>query len=351
MGSKRCAHSGALLEQLKYLLCEKSTLFVIFFLKDTTWVPRPRVNASVLPENEAAICERLRQVRLGHRMKLTEVAALVGISRERWSSYEYGRAPVPYAVANAVCWQFGYSQRWLATGKPPKLHYVPIQAEIEAAIDKGSVFSQVFKDILAGPLSRFYADVSERLKVDEGALDDEEEMLENYAALEGGAPYRVVSMPYFMRAFKMLVMLVPDARLGEFFDAVNKAANEFLGRHKVEVAAHWKEFRKGDPMTVAPEFQEQRDSSSKPTWSKLIDTGGKIDKLIQVNPADENWGRWLKRLKQLCKVPGTQARLAEDVRATKQHVSNWVKGASRPSADYALRLREWIIQQESKTNR
>ena len=59
------------------------------------------------------------------------------------------------------------------------------------------------------------------------------------------------------------------------------------------------------------------------------------------------WTPWQKSLGQLCEPQGTQARLARDLGVSRQIVSRWVSGNAEPSADFALRLIEWIKAEEA----
>ena len=60
------------------------------------------------------------------------------------------------------------------------------------------------------------------------------------------------------------------------------------------------------------------------------------------------WLRLVERVSKITSQRGDRARLARDLNVTRQAVSNWLSGASAPSAVVTLRLLEWVTAEEAK---
>lgn len=60
------------------------------------------------------------------------------------------------------------------------------------------------------------------------------------------------------------------------------------------------------------------------------------------------WNDLRLRLSALMNRYGARARLAREMSVTPQAVSKWLSGASAPTAETTLRLREWVIAAEAK---
>jgi len=69
-----------------------------------------------MPENERAICHRLKKARAVLKMTRSEVASRIGVTQEALAAWEAGRAPLRHAVAVRFCSEFCVDLTWLATG-------------------------------------------------------------------------------------------------------------------------------------------------------------------------------------------------------------------------------------------
>ena len=56
-----------------------------------------------------------------------------------------------------------------------------------------------------------------------------------------------------------------------------------------------------------------------------------------------NWAKLRKLLLSETTVPGAKAAIARRFKVTTQAVSQWLSGKTMPSADTALRLRDWLL--------
>jgi transcriptional regulator with XRE-family HTH domain len=60
------------------------------------------------------------------------------------------------------------------------------------------------------------------------------------------------------------------------------------------------------------------------------------------------WGELRSRIRALTDRHGARAQLAREFEVTPQAVAEWLSGASAPTAETTLRLREWVSEAEAK---
>jgi len=71
---------------------------------------------SQLADRETAICLRIREARDLAEVTQEKLAELIGVPRDRLSTYEKCRAPLRFETGLRVCRQLIISEEWLATG-------------------------------------------------------------------------------------------------------------------------------------------------------------------------------------------------------------------------------------------
>jgi hypothetical protein len=76
------------------------------------------------------------------------MAKRAAIDSNRLASYEHGRNPFPYRIANKIACETGFNQRWLATGQLPQKPFFPIDSLIEDVVPARALFSQIFDALL-----------------------------------------------------------------------------------------------------------------------------------------------------------------------------------------------------------
>lgn len=79
-------------------------------------VPRRTRQESRLNSRESGICLRVREAREIAQVTQEKLARLIGIPRDRLSTYEKCRAPIRFDVGLRICRQLIISEEWLATG-------------------------------------------------------------------------------------------------------------------------------------------------------------------------------------------------------------------------------------------
>ncbi len=258
---------------------------------------------------------------------MQEAAAAAGISKDRWASYEYGRAPVRYDLGRKACQMFGFSQRWFATGQLPMWHYVPIPNWVEEPIPERVLFSEAFDNYLAPEINFHYQQVSKTLSLPVARLDEEEEVIESFNRVKGG-DLRGVLKDRYDEAFGYQRLLIPDHLLQDYYASIFSAGSDF-------VQAHWEEVKKHKAARKADGGNEHQETivDNTPAAGYTSSTDMKT-----------RWNDYQRKLKQLCAVPGTKAAIAKKLKVSRTMVSKWVatEKPSEPSADYAFQLIEWI---------
>ena len=266
-------------------------------------------------------------MRLEHRLKLREAAEAIGMTKELWSSYEYGRAPVRYWLGRMACEQFGFSQKWLATGQPPRWHYVQVPKEVEGKMLVETLFSRAYDEVLAPLIEPHYQNASEVLRVAVEDLDSEEEKLENLNAVAAGLSPERVAENYFRDALGIQRILVPDRLIPGYYKAMLRSGKQFLKEHWDEVAAYRKRVNES--------------ASAEPPTKKTIVDKKPAAAYPSATDMKTRWKDYQKKLKELCKVRGVKAAIAKKLKVSRTMVSKWVDG-SEPSYDLAVQVIEWI---------
>lgn len=96
-----------------------------------------------MDDREKAICARVRQFREQIKWPQPAFAYEIGVTRDQLASVEYGRTPLKYSLAYAVCYTFDVSEYWLATGRGPLTPYHRTGPS-PGSLPEKSLFSEVF---------------------------------------------------------------------------------------------------------------------------------------------------------------------------------------------------------------
>ena len=125
--------------------------------------PRITRQKSKLPQREIDICLRIREAREIADVTQEKLAVLVGIPKDRLSSYEKCRAPLKFDLGLRICRQLIISEEWLATGNVKSLDsegnpelkelyqrycYDLLSESITNSIPPGTLFSDAFDKFL-----------------------------------------------------------------------------------------------------------------------------------------------------------------------------------------------------------
>jgi transcriptional regulator with XRE-family HTH domain len=82
---------------------------------------------------------------------------------------------------------------------------------------------------------------------------------------------------------------------------------------------------------------------------KILELESRKHNLRQMLDQVSNWAELRKLLLSETATPGAKTSLARHFKVTTQAVSQWLSGKTKPSADTALRLRDWLLNKNHPT--
>jgi DNA-binding phage protein len=250
------------------------------------------------------------------------MARVLGISRERLASYEYGRAPLRYGVADDFCLTCSVNQRWLAEGRPPSSYRVPIAEKLSNTIPRDMLFSEAFDRFLRNPIDHHLKEVAKAVGWREQDLDASVGM---HFVLHAGETPASNAARLMTTIFEPLMDRLPEDLYPQLFRTIYKAVKSFTLEHELE---------------LLPEKQE-----------KVVDDNTTTGSLhAAVNPLS-HWGQLLRQLRAATSARGEQAALARHLGLTRQAVSKWFSSTGEPSAEVALKALAWLQDKERKRRR
>lgn len=94
-----------------------------------------------VPDEEIAVCKRLRDAREHAMIPRTSLAEALNIKESRLNNYERARVPLPATFATEACAFLEISPLWLSTGLGPQSPYTDIASKFEHP-HKGELLSQ-----------------------------------------------------------------------------------------------------------------------------------------------------------------------------------------------------------------
>jgi transcriptional regulator with XRE-family HTH domain len=265
-----------------------------------------------VPPRELEICRRIRHVRLTLHLTQGEMAKRLFITRERLSTYEYGRVSVPYDVGNRFCSVFSINQRWLAEGKEPVTYYLAVQPKLISS--PRMLFSTAYEKILKPHVENHLLKLSEDWGV---AVEEIDATMEStgsfiYPIGEGSEDRFRLYLSDLVLGF---ASTLPVALKAEFYLSIKSQIERFK-------LAHQRDIQK---------FIE----SEKETGS------------FQTMPDNRRyWKSILERLRKATDRRGAKAHLAKDLGITRQAIYKWFSGKGEPSVEVALAALDWLEQCE-----
>jgi len=268
---------------------------------------------SFLPDREIEICRRVREIRTKALGSQSAFSELVGISRSRLVSYEECRAPVRYDLGKQICYRCNVNQRWFATGAYPKKPYFDLSPNLEFAIRPRALFSTAYDEVLKEAVEQRILDVEKRIGRRAALAGDYEEGLLDNFHLVGEKEPRADAF-YVARIIQYKLRSLDEPLLTEYCKVLMEADSDFSQEHP-----------------------EQPPHSVKNKQQPVVDKYLPPD-MIPAMASGSYWPELRRRLRKAMAKHGAKARLARDLRVTRQAVDKWISGASAPSAEIALDL-------------
>jgi transcriptional regulator with XRE-family HTH domain len=260
-------------------------------------VPRKRP----LPPQELEICRRLKAFRHASGLSRAAFARKVGVSDSVFIRLEHFRSPLQFGVFRAISAHFPINPYWLQTGNAtPLLRESLGDAGLSQILPASALFSEIYPTIY------------------KPHFDSVEEM-----------------KPQIERILKALEA-VPD--LIEFGLLTKKQAAK-MRRLRDQLL---REFEETLP------FANKAEAIDASPGQVMLDISGAVADNSPVQKQIRTLGELVERLHKLTKPRGAKAALAREFRVSRQAVDQWLSRESSPSAEIALRLLQWVEQQERK---
>jgi transcriptional regulator with XRE-family HTH domain len=276
------------------------------------------------PASKELLRKRLRQLRKSHGLTQAAAALYFDTTRESWSSYEEGRAQMPWGVYLKIFHKFQVSAFWLAGESNFQL--APM-AENPAAINVSSRLPFLTAFALAREALKPSEDkavqlASERLR---SAGEEYLECLELFAGL-----------PENRR-----VDLLREGWLALQFAAIQQTLNAWLEiispaytREQIRdgLLALWK--RRSTPQKLSEPSAPGKVSGTSYLQASGIST---ISEPV-LSRIPTNWDDLLNDLKAATTERGSKVRLARQLKVNRQRISEWLSGKGKPDAELTIAL-------------
>jgi transcriptional regulator with XRE-family HTH domain len=334
---------------------------------------RSSMLGSKLPPRELKICQRVREAREIASVTQGGLAEMVGIPRDRLSTYEKGRAPLKCDLALRICRQLIISEEWLATGETRTFAKRISGPAQWTKFSRERVFPRYCLDLLSEPVAR---------SIPPGMLFSQAFDTELRKAYEEIAsrvpplfPPRIilsVSLPepelvarliqvIFDRQLELINFTVPE------YDAASWPIQRFYGEKILflcqdlfRIAWHADfdlvEFQElfapiheyldkfdDDQKERSQEINEARETGNTLGKKNVAEAESKHSLRFMLWPELWTWSGVRTQLRlALDSRRGAKASLARRFGVTTQAVSQWLSGASMPSADTAFHIRKLL---------
>lgn len=203
---------------------------------------------------ELRICKRLREIREAKRYSLSDFAALLGITKDRLASYEYGRAPIRYWLADKVCSHFDLNQRWFYYGRKPGRNYMRPGRDLSSRINSEDLFTSVYNNQLSDLIEGRLTQIANALGCSYDELDIRPDASVLFANLGEDASTSEDLYRALCKWFEWHTKYVPPELRQQYFRAVVDASGtvmerreEIIERYFVQVKDQYKDVPFPDP--------------------------------------------------------------------------------------------------------
>jgi transcriptional regulator with XRE-family HTH domain len=304
-----------------------------------------------MPDEERAICRRLRQFRLFTGLDQAEFAAVAGLDPSAYAGYEYARSQLNYPAAWRILNAFRrLNPIWLAEGGPDAamldLFYITSPAP-EDLPDYGprTPFSIVFHALLHHML------ISSR-----SAWVSSDQPFPLFR-MSPDIPGRLAGKDIFADLIALWLAGRLDSKVNEFLDALGRAAQPVLDafpwdspkniEQRLAAMLRLEAKRRASAYALADlDLRIRSQGLPKISQRKLLTDVAASGKLAPVKSQLKNL---LAELSRLTQRPGQKTKLAKFLGAPLTSVSRWLSGEREPGGEIALKMRYWADHPELHT--
>ncbi len=248
-------------------------------------------------------------------------AGMLRVDSNRLASYESGRVPIRYPLADAFCRRFNVSQRWLAEGVQPERFYIPVGPGTLKEMPENLLFSEAYQRFLKPFSDEYFKKYAEAI---EGATEHDLEELAWGTMPIIGFETREELKPLFLRLVTWLFDACPLSYLGLLYGTLSRAGRMFLA------------------IPPVPRMARPR---AAPAESGLTS----VTEVINPSPVHSEVTKLLDRVRKAASEPGKKSALAEFLGVARPRVSEWLSGRQEPGGETTLRLLQWVEREESRS--
>jgi transcriptional regulator with XRE-family HTH domain len=267
-------------------------------------------------ERELLICSRVAAVRARAGWSQTDLAKLVGTTRDGLATVEYGRTPLRFWLADRICQELNVCQRWLAEGKGSLAGYVGVPPEIMLEIAQGELFSAAYERRLGHFVKRQVL---------------ETEALARAITDQAGGANRLLQDRLYNLAICWF-QRIPPHLYDQYFRELMALSSEFFQQHRSQF-----ETESWPPPPISPSSDSEK--KMLPATSLKSNTG-----IVNIRTLDG----LRAALRANTSKKGEKAALANLLQVPQARVSEWLSGKKEPGGETTLRLLHWVEQQKCK---
>jgi transcriptional regulator with XRE-family HTH domain len=290
-----------------------------------------------MPDQERAICRRLREFRLSLGLSQTDFCELAGLNRTAYAGYEYETSQLNYPAAWRILSAFPeLNPRWLAGEDMVPMrdwYLVDYPTPEETDLGPRAAFSQVYELHLRNLL------LSSRVEwVGFGST--------SLFRVTRDARGRVAGKEKFARILGEWLAGRPDSTVNEFLDALLRHGAELLDK-----------FPRDDEAAVKRRLAEMYAIEAKRRLAFLGEgpaaKGADAERKLltepetseMLPPVKSQLKNLLADLNRLTKESGKKTELADYLGAPLASVSRWLSGEREPGGETTLKMLRWVQEQ------
>ncbi len=288
-----------------------------------------------MPEREREICARLRVFRESTKLTRAAFAKELGMDPIRFASYELGRAPLRYGLADLLCSKFNVNQRWLALGVQPMQPAFDVVPESPGSVNPNSLFSEVFDGFLNDPTKRIEDGLIEMIGESDFRCGNFDSAVFNNLPPADQVPAQAMAM-LVKRLVNLWLNWLPNDLLFEYGSVLMKASKSFQVKNAKQIA------------TLLPPAQRSFVEAGRQIKNTALDS---IHDTVNSGDVKAQWPLLKKRLQKATESAGLKSKLAEFLGVKLASVSQWLSNSDsqrEPGAETTLQLLNWVEQQERK---
>lgn len=284
-----------------------------------------------IPEVDRQIGERLRKFRIEQTgLSAVEFARRMGIDSNRLATYEHGRAPLRYEIADKAAKEFNISQRWLAEGIEPIRWYVSIPQALQEIIPKRSIFSDAYEPFLKPHVEMTLAELANFWGVAQTdmGLDAAQYLAETNTT--GVSNLDLLNILH--RNLVRHVGEIPPDLYQKFFSQIITSCRKFQEANAKRIG-EWKQTPR---VHIPPTWVAQAKKSSLTKEAESLTS----------DPVQPVLPKLIQRLQRATAERGSKSELAKWLGVHRQSVTDWLSGKQEPGGEITLRLLHWVEQRE-----